>query len=157
MSDSLYRTADGHESGGIRQISVFVDNRVGQLLRLIQTFKGTSIRILAIQVEHAVECAIVRFMLDDPDRGLQVLSEAGFPTSVTELVVVELPPGEALMTICSTLLSAELNIDYAYAFLAQPTGRPALAIHCDDVLMAQSVLRNRKLTILTENDLNPLR
>lgn len=157
MAGSSFETTEGHEAGGIRQISVFLDNRVGQLLRLIQSFQGSSVRILAIQVEHAVDCAIVRLMLDEPDTGLNLLRKAGFATSVTELVVVELPPGAGLLTICSALLSAELSIDYAYPLMAHPTGRPALALHCDNHATATQVMRDRHFTILTENDLKPLR
>jgi len=145
------------EPSVVRQVSVFLENRVGQLLRLIQVFEGSSIRILAIQVEHAVDCAIVRLMLDETDNGLMLLRRAGFPTAVTELVVVELPPGAGLLTICSALLSAELSVDYAYPLLAQPTGRPALALHCDNQAMAAQVLRDRRFTILDENDFKPMR
>src|ERR1051325_10055383 len=110
-----FETLEGHhDSHPVRQVSVFLENRVGQLLRLLQTFEGSSIRILAIQVEHAVDCAIVRLMLDQTDKGLDLLRKADFPTAVTELVVVELPPGAGLLTICSALLAAELSIDYAY-------------------------------------------
>lgn len=152
-----FEIADGHDSPGIRQISVFLDNRVGQLLRLVQSFQGSSVRILAISVEHAVDCAIVRLMVDEIDTGLGLLKKAGFATSVTELVVVELPPGAGLLTICSALLSAELSIDYAYPFMTHPTGRPALALHCDNQAMASQVLRDRKFNILNENDLKPMR
>src|SRR5436190_22697074 len=108
MSDTGYKTMDGHDdSHPVRQVSVFLENRVGQLLRLVQSFQGTSIRILAITVEHAVDCAIVRLMLDDPDEGLKLLKRAGFPTSVTELIIVELPPGQSLLNICHALCSAE--------------------------------------------------
>lgn len=136
---------------------MFLENRVGQLLRLVQAFEGSSVRILAIQVEHAVDCAIVRLMLDDADQAMAMLRRAGFPLSVTELVVVELPPGAGLLTICSALLAAELSIDYAYPLLSQPTGRPALALHVDNTAMAAHVLADRDFTILSESDLKPLR
>ena len=157
MAGSPYETADGTESSGVRQISVFMDNRVGQLLRLIHALKGSNVRILAMQVDPAADCAIVRMVLDDTDTGLGLIKGAGFATNVSELIVVELAPGSYLLTVCSALLSAELNIDYVYPLLAQPTGHPALALHCDNHSLAVQVLRGRDFRMLGEDDLNPPR
>jgi hypothetical protein len=156
MADSPFQTADGLHSA-VRQLTVFLDNRVGQLQRMIQTFQKSGIHILAMQVDPSVECALVRVVLDDTETGSSMLRQQGFALNESEVLVVELPPGEALLTVCTALLTAELNIDYMYPLLTQPTGRPALAIHCDDEETAISVLRGRNFTILTENDINPMR
>lgn len=157
MAGSNFETADGIESASIRQISVFMDNRVGQLLRLIHALKGSNVRILAMQVDPAADCAIVRMVLDDTDTGLGLIKASGFATHISELIVVEMSPGTLLLTVCSALLSAELNIDYVYPLLAQPTGHPALALHCDNQHLAIQLLRKRDFTLLTEDDLNPPR
>jgi len=156
MTENQFQIADGLHST-IRQITVFLDNRVGQLQRLVQVFQKSGVHILAMQVDSAVESALLRAVLDDTDQGLSALHDAGFATSETDVLVVELPPGAALLTMCTALLTAELNIDYIYPLLAQPTGRPAIAIHCDDSETAYKVLRSRNFSILTENDINPMR
>ena len=58
----------------VRQQSVFIENRVGQLMRLTRLFDQTEIRILAVSVVYSVDCAICRMILDDPDRAYEVLS-----------------------------------------------------------------------------------
>lgn len=155
MSTQPFGTAETFQSPAVRQISVFLDDRVGALLRLFQAFEGSEVRVVGMSVVHAIDCAIVRLICDDSDEAEKILIERGFPISQTELVVVEVPHGHGLRSICSALLAGEVNIDYAYPLLTRPTGRPALAIHTEDLTTAVSLLRNRQFTVLSENDLGP--
>ena len=139
----------------MRQISVFLDDRVGALMRLFQAFEGTTIRVVGMSIVHAIDCAIVRLLCDDNDQAIDILKKKGFPISETELVVVELPHGHGLRSICSALLAGEINIDYAYPLLVRPTGRAALAIHTDDLETAALLLKQRNYTVLSEEDLGP--
>ncbi len=139
----------------MRQISVFLDDRVGALMRLFQAFEGTTVRVVGMSVVHAIDCAIVRLLCDDNDQAIDILKKKNFPFSETELVVVEVPHGHGLRSICSALLGGEINIDYAYPLLVRPTGRAALAIHTDDLETAAHLLRERNYTVLSEEDLGP--
>ncbi len=150
-----FETAETFRSPTVRQLSVFLDDRVGALLRVFQAFEGKDIRVVAMSVVHAIDCAIVRLICDDCDAAKSALTERGIPLSETELVVVEVPHGHGLRSICSALLAGEVNIDYAYPLLTRPTGRAALAIHTDEVETAVRLLMNRQFTVMTEEDLGP--
>jgi hypothetical protein len=150
-----FETADSLRSAGVRQVSVFLDDRVGALMRLFQTFEGSNIKVLALSVVHAIDCAIVRLLFDDTDKAIRLMRSKNFPCSETELLVVEVPHGHGLISICGALLAAEVNIDYAYPLLVRPTGRAALAIHTDNIEAASAVLKGRKFTLMTEDDLGP--
>lgn len=155
MATFSFETMENLRSSGVRQFSIFLDDRVGALLRLIQVFEGENVRVLALSVVHAIDCAIVRLIFDDCDRAAKLLHANKFPASETEVLVVEVPQGHGLMSICAALLTAEVNIDYAYPLLARPTGRAALAIHTDNLEAAQHVLKGRKFTLMSEDDLGP--
>ncbi len=147
-------TMQGHDSPTVRQRSVFVENRVGQLLRLTKLFDASDTRILAISVLHGVDCAICRMILDDADRGHQALSEAGFAVSASELVVVSLPPGKrALLETWAALLGAEINIHYTYPLLIHPMGSAAIALATDNIENAVKTLREHDFLVLCESDL----
>jgi len=144
--------AQGHPT--VRQQSVFVENRIGQLLRLTRLFDHTDTRILAVSVVYSVDCAICRMILDDPDQGYEVLSNNGFQVSESELIVVSLPHGKrALLHTWAALLGAEVNIHYTYPLLVQPGGCAALAIHPDNIEQAIAVLRDRNFRLLDQEDL----
>lgn len=147
-------TMEGQAVPTVRQQSVFIENRVGQLLRLTRLFDQTDIRILAISVVYGVDCAIVRMLLDDPDRSYEVLNQSGFKISETELLVVSLPHGKrALLDTWTALLSGEINIHYTYPLLIQPKGSPAIAVCPDSLEQAVKILRERKFEVLDQQDL----
>jgi len=69
--------------------------------------------------------------------------------------VVVLPGGErGLERICTALLSAEVNMHYAYPLIWHPLGKAALAIKVDDTEMAGDVLARENLRMLSESDLS---
>lgn len=147
-------TAEAQDQPTVRQQSVFVENRVGQLLRLTRLFDQTEIRILAISIVYSVDCAICRMIVDDPDRAAEVLNHAGFQVSETELIVVSLPHGKrALLHTWATLLGGEVNINYTYPLLIQPHGCAAIAVCPDSIELAISVLKDRKFQLLDQQDL----
>ena len=108
----------------MRQQSVFIENRVGQLLRLTRLFDQTDIRILAVSVVYSVDCAICRMIVDDPHTASEVLRNSRFQVSEAELIVVSLPHGKrALLHTWAALLGGEINIHYTYPLLVHPRGR----------------------------------
>jgi len=151
-------TAEAHDSPTVRQQSVFVENRVGQLLQLTRLFDKTDIRILAVSVVNSVDCAICRMILDDPDKAYEVLSNSGFQVSETELVVVSLPHGKrALLRTWMALIGGEVNIFYTYPLLVQIRGNAALAVCTDAIEDAVNVLREKGFELLGQQDLLDVR
>lgn len=153
MPSNAFETSETFHPPVVRQISIFLEDRVGALLRLFRCFEGTEVKVVAMSVVHAIDCAIIRLICDQNERAIEILKSERFPLTTSELVVVEVPHGHGLMSICSALLAGEVNIDYAYPLLARPTGRAAIAIHTADMETAIGVLRSRKFAVLSEDDL----
>lgn len=153
MATHSFETAGSFHSPVVRQISIFLEDRVGALLRLFRSFEGTEVKVVGMSVVHAIDCAIIRLICDQNDQAIKILKAESFPLTTSELVVVEVPHGHGLMSILSALLVGEVNIDYAYPLLARPTGRAAIAIHTQDLETAIGVLRSRKFAVLSEDDL----
>lgn len=154
MSLQPFETAEAHGAPSVRQISTFLDNRCGELLRLTRAFEGTSVHILSLTIISTIDCAIVRLLVDNVDDAERILRDTGFPVSIAELVVVEMPQGrKGLLTICSALLAGEVNIHYAYPLLSRPNSRPALALLVDNMDAASAILRKKDFVVLDEGDL----
>jgi len=148
------QTAEANDYPTIRQQSVFIENRVGQLLRLTKLFDHTEIRILAVSVVYSVDCAIVRMIFDDPEKAYDVLTQAGFQISETELVAVCLPHGKrALLQTWAALLGGEISIHYTYPLLVRPKGCAAIAVLPDSIEGAIRVLRERNFEVLDQRAL----
>ncbi|MEM9643681.1 MAG: acetolactate synthase [Planctomycetota bacterium] len=154
-SGTEFQTMRGRDFPAIRQFTVFLENRVGQLLEVVKRFEGTGIRIVALSINDAAECAFVRFVVSDADRGREILERSGLTIIEKDLVGVELPDGpQPLLRICTALLQAELNIIQAYPLMVSPHDKPAVAIMVDNIELAQETLVGKNFQIITEGDLS---
>ncbi|MCX7413522.1 MAG: acetolactate synthase [Planctomycetia bacterium] len=150
-----YATARGRNWPTLRQFTVFLENRVGQLLEVVRRFDGSKVRIVALSITDSGECAFVRFLLSHPEQGREILERAGLALIESDLIGVELPDGhQPLLRICTALLQAEVNIIQAYPILARPRGRPAVALMVDNTEMGLETLVNKGFTMISEADLN---
>ena len=149
-----FATARGRDYPSVRQFNVFVENRVGNLLAVVRRFETTDIRIVAMTVVDSADCAIIRMVLSDPERAKEIFDLAGLPFTESDLLVVELPPGnQPLVQICKALLGAEISINYAYPLMIGPAGKSALALHVEDHDMGTQTLLAMGFTLFTEGDL----
>jgi hypothetical protein len=154
-ADVGYTTARGRDWPSVRQFNVFVENRLGNLLNVIRRFESSDNRIVSITIVDSADCAIIRIVLSDPERAVEVFQQAGLQFAESDLLVVALPEGtQPVLQICKALLTAEINIHYAYPLLVGPHGRAALALHVEDHENAAQTLDRMGFVLFTENDLN---
>lgn len=144
----------GRDYPAIRQFTVFLENRVGQLLEMVRRFEGSSVKIVALSINDATECAFVRFVVSHPERGREILERAGLAIIESDLICVELPNvPQPLLQICAALLQAEINIVQTYPLIHQPHGRPVLAMMVDNIEGALETLAAKGFRMMTEEDL----
>lgn len=154
MNIEPLETAEGSEYPTCRQLSIFVENRLGQLLRLTRLLEGEAIRILALSVESSVDCAIVRLIVDDPDAARAIITDGRFAVSESDVLVVELPPGKrGLMTVCAALIAGEINVNYAYPLLASKDRGACMVIQVDNLPTAAAVLSSKRFRVLQQSEL----
>ncbi len=154
-ADSIdYATANGRDWPSIRQFNVFLENRLGALLDVVRRFETTDIRIISLTVVDSADCAIIRIVLSDPERALEIFHQARLPITESDLLVVQLPDSDQpLLEITKALLCAEIDIDYAYPLLVGPDGKAALALRVDDNENGAATLQRQGFTLLSEDDL----
>jgi hypothetical protein len=96
----------------------------------------------------------IRLVVTKPENAYELLAHAGYRFCEVDLLVVELPNrDQPILAICSTLLKAEVNIQYGYPLMVRPYGRPALAFYVDDLEVAANILDAEGFIVLTEHDL----
>lgn len=145
----------GFESTRVRQFTIFLDNRVGRLGMLVRALEEGDSKIAAVSIEESADSALVRLICSAPDHSRDLLQEAGFAFGESDLLAVELPrrTRQPLLAICSALLTAEINIHYAYPLLRRPNGFPALALYVEDPTLAAQILIRKGFTLIGESDL----
>ena len=152
-----FSTMRGRDYPSIRQFTVFLENRVGQLLEVVRRFEGSNVRIVALTISDSAECAVVRFLLSDPEQGREVLERAGLAIIESDLIGVELPDSpQPLLQVCTALLQAEINISQVYPLLARPHGSPVVALMVDNIDLAHDTLAAKGFKTVNEDDLKEL-
>jgi hypothetical protein len=147
-------TASGYSAPHVTQFSVFLDNRVGRLLSLLQKFEeDPTCHMCAFSVNEASDYAVVRFITNSCRDAKRILLQEGLPFSENELLVIEISEGHTLTRLCLYLLGAEINIRFAYPLMMRPHGEPTLAMAVDDLTLAGQILRKKHFTLLGEADL----
>lgn len=150
--DSL--TVRGRDYPTIRQFTVFLENRVGQLMEVVRRFEGSNVRIVALTISDSTECALVRFLLSDPEAGREILERAGLAIVESDLIGVEMPKtSQPLLQICTALLRAEVNITQVYPLLMRPHGRPAVALMVDNIEHGLETLESKGFHAIHEAEL----
>ena len=148
-------TSKGRNYPVIRQFTVFLENKVGQLLEVVRRFEGSKVRVVALSIHDSTECAFVRFLLSHPEQGRELLERAGLALLETDLIGVELPDGpQPLLQVCTALLQAEVNIVQAYPLLLRLHGQPAVALMVDNIEMGMETLNHKEFRMITEGDLS---
>src|SRR6187455_952053 len=156
-SGTEFATMRGCDYPSIRQFTVFLENRVGQLLEVVRRFEGSNVRIVALTISDSTECAVVRFLLSDPEAGREVLERAGLAIVESDLIGVELPDTpQPLLQVCTALLQSEVNITQVYPLLARPRGRPAVALMVDNIEIALDTLTSKGFSPINEDDLKEI-
>lgn len=138
----------------VRQFSVFLDNRVGQLFQLVRLFdEAPDIHLCALSVQESAEYGVIRIIANNADATRKLLREQGHSFSELDLLIVELCNGHSLSSLCLSLLGAELNIRFAYPLLLAHNGTPTIALAVDDNFLGGQLLRRKNFRLLGEGDL----
>ena len=147
-------TMRGRDYPSIRQFTVFLENRVGQLLDVVRRFEGSKVHIVALSIHDSTECSFVRFLLSHPEQGREILERAGLALIESDLIGIELPDvPQPLLQVCTALLQAEVNIVQAYPLLMRPRDKPAVALMVDNITMGMETLAAKGFRMISERDL----
>ena len=113
-----------------------------------------SSRIVALTISDSTECALVRFLLSDPEQGREILERAGLALVESDLIGVELPDSQQPMLQICTALSSGRSKHHADLSAAPPPHRPARrGLMVDNIEMAIETLRIKGFHAINEDEL----
>src|ERR1044072_8381021 len=101
----------------INQLSVFLENKPGQLSEPCRVLSDAGVNILTLSLADTDQFGIMRLIVRDWQRGKEVLAKAGCVVKIPEVVAIEVDdrPG-GLAHVLEVIEAARINIEYMYAF-----------------------------------------
>ncbi len=136
----------------VKQISVFVENKSGTLVRVLELFKEARIQLIASTISDTVEYGIYRIICAEPNRALEVLKAAGISANVSEVFAITLDnvPGRAADAV-RQISSAGIAISYLYSFML--AGKGILVFRTDNPEKTAQVIDGQGMNALTGDTL----
>ncbi len=127
----------------IKQVSVFVENKAGRLVAILEALEKRGISIRALSVSDAADIGIIRMILTDAEKGIEELRRAGFTTRMDWVISTEIPdvPGGLLHSVAKPMADAGINVDYFYAYTEPSTNKTMAVIKVDDLKRAEGALK----------------
>ena len=123
-----------------KQVSVFLENKSGRLAEVCQTLGKHEVNIRALCIADTSDFGILRLIVNDPDRTVEVLQTAGFSVGSTGVLALRIPdqPG-GLGTVLTYLEEHDINVEYMYAFFILIDGDAVVLFKVHDDSLDETV------------------
>ena len=133
----------------IKQLSVFLENKTGRINEVAKILGANAINMKAFSMAETADFGILRLMVSEVDKAVEVLRDSSFAVMLTDVVCLNVPNvAGALSGILETLASNDIFIEYMYAF---SEGNAAnVVIRPTDITRCVSVLTSCNCTLLQD-------
>lgn len=138
----------------ITQLSLFVENKPGQLLRICKSLAKAGINIVTLCLADTQEFGILRLIIREWLKAKTLLENEGFVVTATEVVALEVDdrPG-GLAYILEILSTNSINIEYMYAFTFKRNDKAVVVFRFDKPEAAIELLLQSGINVLDEVEL----
>ena len=136
----------------INQLSIFIENRSGTLVKVLDILKNANIQIVASTIADTAEYGIYRLICSEPTRAYEQLKAAGVAVALSDVLAIELDDGPGRAADAVRIISnADISITYMYTFLFN--GKGILIFRTDNTEGARETIILNSLKFIGEKDL----
>ena len=124
----------------IKQLSVFLENKQGRMCAAADVLAQNNINIRALSLADTSEFGILRLIVDKPEEGKKILTEAGLVVRVTDVLSLTMDdtPGGTL-GVLRLLSESGIGGEYMYAFAGKSGA--VMIIQAEDLEAAEGILQ----------------
>ncbi len=138
----------------IKQLSIFVENKVGRLQDIINALGENEINISALSIADTTDFGVLRIIVDNPDKAKLVLKGMGVISKTTDVVAVYIDDRSGgLAEVLNLVSSAGVGIEYMYAFLGRRAGKALMVIKADDEEKVARTLTEKGIEIAKPDEI----
>lgn len=138
----------------IKQVSIFLENKAGRMYEITRTLADNGINIRALSLADTSDFGILRLIVDNPDKAIDLLKAQHYTVSATQVVAIEVSdkPG-GLAALLQVFKNENVNIEYMYAFLERKFDKAVMTFRFDNPDETLDKLRSSGVKLLTNDDL----
>ena len=139
-----------------KQLSVFIENRQGRLGEVLNVLKNNNVNILSLSLADTTEYGLLRLIVNNPELGKQKLSEDGFSTMLTNVIVLKINhEAGSLQGLLKILSDNDINVEYMYG-LSIDGDEASVVLKTSDIGKAEEVFEKHGVKTLSTQDISNL-
>jgi len=134
----------------VSQISVFLENKPGHLLHILNVFEAAGINVRGFSTADTGDYGIARFVVDKPALALEVLRAQSCAATESEVLCIRLPDRlGALAKVIRTFAAAGINVVYSYTLISS-----IIAIHTNNPAAAEKNLQEQGIELVSQDEIS---
>ncbi len=138
----------------IHQISVFLENRAGQLAEITRLLAAEHVDIRAISIAETTDYGLARLIVDDSYKASSILLQHGDILSMTPVWAVEVPDRPAgLADLLAVLAEAHVDVEYMYSLFTNKVGHAYMVLRISDEPTFLDALGRNQIKVMTKAEL----
>lgn len=140
-----------------KQLSVFIENRQGRLGEVLSVLKNNNVNILSLSLADTTEYGLLRLIVNNPELGKQKLTEDGFSTMLTNVLVLKIGhQSGSLQTLLELLAKNNVNVEYMYG-LSIDGEQASVVLKASNIEKAEEILKENNVKMLSAEDVSNLK
>jgi hypothetical protein len=137
----------------VKQISIFLENRVGRLQEVAEVLTKNEINIRALSLADTSDFGILRLIVNKPDEATEILRGSGFTVRGNDVIAAEVEdrPG-GLARLLGLFSSNDISVEYMYAFVERMTDNAVMIFRVESIPRAIEALKDAGIALLSNED-----
>lgn len=138
----------------VHQISVFLENRAGQLAEITRILAENGIDLRAISIAETADYGVLRMIVDNAEKATGILLSKGYILSMTPVLVMAVPdaPG-GLAPVLAVLAEGQIDIEYMYSLFTHQEGKAYMVFRIAEEEKFIRLLESRGMALATAAEL----
>ena len=139
-----------------KQLSVFIENRQGRLGEVLNVLKENKVNILSLSLADTTEYGLLRLIVNNPNVGKEKLTEDGFSTMLTDVIVLKIEhEAGSLQSLLTMLSNNGINVEYMYG-LSIDGADAYVVLKASDMQKTDEFLTKNKVKMLSSEEISKL-
>lgn len=140
---------------GVKQISIFVENKVGNLAAVAKIISEAGVSLASISLADTKDFGVLRLIVDDTYNAANALRDNDYIFAITPVIAVETDdaPG-SLYKILTLFEENNINLEYLYDVSSgKKSNNAVLVFKVDNIDKVEELLKANGVKLLNQEDM----
>lgn len=138
----------------VTQISVFLENRAGQLSNITRVLSENGVDLRAINIAETQDYGVLRIIPADAQKASSVLLENGFIMAMTPVIAVAVPDRlGGLNSLLEALAEENIGIEYMYSVFSMNSGEALMVLQVGEAEKVSEILSTKGFRTVAIEDI----